>query len=231
MPSYHNRVSIFWLLCNMLSCSVQDISRSRLSKVDGICSGYSSHHLCGKVHRHDQQSILSNKLPRLSLSWVIKSFSSSSSLWNRNEKQWDFPATPYNLSIFSNNQLECFLWNNLSRYWIKSLIVERNFRKNAPSNDEEEVNFSFHIVSNLVLVSRLSGFDHCPCGNSDTTASVPKYGLFLVFNYFTKQNFLFRALSGLGSPHIGWGLGGGLPENFAPFHQVLWSLNFKSGPH
>ena len=100
---------------------------------------------------------------------------SSSSLWNRNEKQWDFPATPYNLSIFSNNQLECFLWNNLSRYWIKSLIVERNFRKNAPSNDEEEVNFSFHIVSNLVLVSRLSGFDHCPCGNSDTTASVPKY--------------------------------------------------------
>ena len=168
---------------------------------------------------------ISNKLPRLSLSWVIRSFFSSS-LWNRNEKQWDFPATPYNLSIFSNNQLECFLWNNLSRYWIKSLIVERNFRKNAPSNDEEEVNFSFHIVSNLVLVSRLSGFDHCPCGNSDTTASVPKYGLFLVFDYFTKQNFLFRALSGVGPPHniIGWGLGGGLPENFAPFHQVLSSI-------
>ena len=74
MPSHHNRVSIFWLLCNMLSCSVQDISRSRLSKVDGICYGYSSHHLCGKVHRHDQQSIVSNKLPRLPLSWVIRSF-------------------------------------------------------------------------------------------------------------------------------------------------------------
>ena len=69
----------FWLLCNMLGCSVQDIlapdiSRSHLSKVDGMGYGYSSHHLCGKVHRHDQQSIVSNKLPRLPLSWVIRSF-------------------------------------------------------------------------------------------------------------------------------------------------------------
>ena len=73
----------FWLLCNMLGCSVQDIlapdiSHSRLSKVDGMGYGYSSHHLCGKVHRHDQQSIVSYKLPRLSLSWVIRSFFSSS---------------------------------------------------------------------------------------------------------------------------------------------------------